>query len=308
LESKAPILALRSFSSQAALSAKEIGGTYDDRIVFLKGKKVSEMLIDTHAHLDFPELAHDLPSVLERAARASVLQIITIGIDLPSSEQAVKLAGSHPRIFATVGIHPHGAKHLDEQILSALRDLARQERVVAIGEIGLDYYRDRQPRPVQRECLRQQLELAREENLPVVFHIRDAYEDFLDIVKDYASTLEGGIMHCFSGNWEVAQRCLDMGFYLSIPGTVTFSKAEVQQDVVRRSPFDRLLVETDAPFLAPVPFRGKDNEPSFVLYTAQKIAGLRGCTLDEVAVQTTANARKAFRLERWEGQGGGEEV
>jgi len=263
------------------------------------------MLIDTHAHLDFPELAHDLTSVLERAARASVLEIVTIGIDIPSSEQAVKLARSHSQVYASVGIHPHGARHLDGEILRALRDLARQERVVAVGEIGLDYYRDRQPRPAQRECLRQQLELACEEELPVVFHIRDAYEDFLEIIKDYTSALRGAVMHCFSGNWEVAGRCLDLGFYLSIPGTVTFAKAEVQQDVVRRAPLDRLLVETDAPFLAPVPYRGKDNEPSYVLYTARKIAELRGCSLEEVAARTTANARRVFRLERWEGQGGG---
>ena len=263
------------------------------------------MLIDTHAHLDFPELAPDLASVLERAATASVFEIITIGIDIPSSEAAVRIAQSHSRIYATVGIHPHGAKDLEKETLMALRDLARRERVVAIGEIGLDYYRDRQPRPAQRQCLRQQLELACEESLPVVFHIRDAYDDFLEIIKDYASALRGAVMHCYSGNWEVALRCLDLGFYLSIPGTVTFAKAEVQQDVVRRAPLDRLLLETDAPFLAPVPYRGKDNEPSYLLHTAKKVAELRGCSLEEVAVQTTANARKVFRLERWKGQGGG---
>lgn len=260
------------------------------------------MLIDTHAHLDFPELNRDLPSVLERAAKSSVMAIVTIGIDIPSSVQAVELAQTiskqyaSPKVYAAVGLHPHGARKLDGEARNILMDLGRAGRVVAMGEIGLDYYRDRQPRPIQRECLRQQLDLACEVKLPVVFHIRDAYEDFLTIIEDYASSLVGGVMHCFSGDWDVAGHCLDLGFYLSIPGTVTFSKAEIQQKVVRNAPLDRLLLETDAPFLAPVPYRGKDNEPSFLLHTAMKIAELRGCSLDEVADQTTANAQRVFGI------------
>lgn len=254
------------------------------------------MLIDTHAHLDFPELSSELAAVLERAAEASVLEIITIGVDIPSSEQAVRLASTHSQIYAAVGIHPHAAKLLDDEALKALRDLAGSKKVVALGEIGLDYYRDRQPRPVQQACLRQQLELACELKLPVVFHIRDAYDDFLKFIPEYASALKGAVMHCFSGNWEVALRCLDLGFFLSIPGTVTYKKSDIQQDVVKRAPMDRLLVETDAPFLAPVPYRGKNNEPSFVLYTAKKIAELRGCSLEEVASRTTENARRVFGL------------
>lgn len=266
------------------------------------------MLIDTHAHLDFPELSHDLASVLQRAEQASVSRIVTIGIDFPTSREAVRLAQIHGGIFATVGIHPHGARRLDESSLTDLRSLARRPRVVAIGEIGLDYYRDRQPREVQRECFRQQLELACDEGMPAVFHIRNAYEDFLEIVKGHAGRLAGGVMHCFSGNWEIAVECLSLGFYLSIPGTVTYTKAEVQQEVVRRAPPDRLLVETDAPYLAPVPYRGKDNEPSFVRHTAMKIAELRGCPLEEVADRTTLNARKVFRMDRWEGKGGGDAI
>jgi TatD DNase family protein len=254
------------------------------------------MLVDTHAHLDFPEFERDLDSVLARAARAGVHEIVTIGIDLRSSGKAVELAGQHSRIYATVGIHPHGARRLDDSTLDTLRSLAAHEKVVAVGEIGLDYYRDRQPRAVQQECLRQQVELACELGLAAVFHVRDAHTDFLSIIGEYARRLSRGVLHCFSADWAVAEAALDMGFYLSIPGTVTYPKSEVQQEVVRRSPMDRLLVETDAPFLAPVPFRGKDNEPAYVLYTAQKIAQLRKCSLEEVALHTTRNAHQAFGI------------
>lgn len=255
-------------------------------------------LVDTHAHLDFPELNRDLASVLDRASRAGVREIVTIGIDLESSRKAVELATQHEGVYATVGIHPHGARRIDDATLDELRSLAGRERVVAVGEIGLDYYRDRQPRPVQRDCLQQQVELACEMGLPAVFHVRDAHADFLRLIAPYAGRLRGGVLHCFSGDWAVAAAALSMGFYLSIPGTVTYPRAEVQQEVVRRCPLERLLVETDAPFLAPVPFRGKDNEPAYVLYTAQKIAQLRACTLEEVALHTTRNAHEVFGLPR----------
>lgn len=255
-----------------------------------------ETLIDTHAHLDFPEFSQDLDSYLGRAAEKGVREIITIGIDLPSSRKAVELAQSRSNIYATVGIHPHDAMIMEDASLEDLRSLARMDRVVAIGEIGLDYYRNYRPSEIQTRCLEQQLEAACELGLPVVFHIREAHQAFFGIVERMASRLSGGVLHCFSGDWEVARRCLDMGFYLSIPGTVTYNKADVQQDVVRRAPMDRLLVETDAPYLAPVPFRGKRNEPSYVYFTAMKIAELRGLSLDEVAERTTANARRAFGL------------
>lgn len=254
------------------------------------------MLIDTHAHLDFPELAGDLDGVLNRAAGMGVREIVSIGIDIPSSRKALELARSHPRIHATAGIHPHDAFLLDGEAVAALRSLAVEDRVLAIGEIGLDYFRDYQPRPLQRDCFRRQLEIALEVSLPVVFHIRDAYDDFLDIIRDYSPRLAGGVMHCFSGDWKIAERCLELGFYLSIPGTVTFPKSAVQQDIARRAPVDRLLVETDAPYLAPVPYRGKVNEPAYVAYTARKVAELRDCPFEEFARQTTLNARRAFNM------------
>lgn len=255
------------------------------------------MFIDTHAHLDFPEFSSDVEAVLERAARVGVVRVITIGISLESSQEALRLARLHPQVYATAGIHPHGAFLLGEAAVESLTRLADSDRVVAMGEMGLDYYRDRQPRTIQQECLRQQLEIACRLKKPAVFHIREAHNAFLEIISDYSSRLAAGILHCFSGDWTVAKRCLDLGFYLSIPGTVTYNKAETQQEVVRRAPMDRLLIETDAPYLAPVPFRGKVNEPALVVHTAAKIAELRGCSVEEVADRTTQNARAAFRID-----------
>jgi TatD DNase family protein len=185
---------------------------------------------------------------------------------------------------------------MDDKSMEDLRILVGHERVVAIGEIGLDYYRNYKPHDIQKRCLRSQLKLACEEGLPVVFHIRDAYDDFFPIVSEYVRSAAGLVFHCFSGDWQVAEKCLAMGGYLSIPGTVTFPKATTQHEVVERTPLHRLLVETDSPYLAPVPYRGKVNEPAFVHYTAKRIAELKGVTLDEVVRQTTENARKVFKL------------
>ncbi len=253
-------------------------------------------LIDTHAHLDFPEFAYSIPATLERAKKAGVFTIITIGIDIETSRKAVAIAETYDRIYATAGIHPHGSYNLKTGDLQELEEIAADRRVVAIGEIGLDYFRDRQPRPIQRECMIRQIELAIKIRKPVVFHIRDAWEDFFRIVPDFASSLPPSIMHCFSGNWQVACKCLDMGFYLSVPGVVTFPKAGLLQDVVKRAPLDRLLVETDSPYLAPVPYRGKDNEPAYVRHTAEKIAELREEPFEKLAAQTTRNARAVFGI------------
>ncbi len=255
------------------------------------------MLIDTHAHLDFPEFTENLGAFLDRAHEAGVHRMVTIGIDLSSSRRAIELALAHEEIYATIGIHPHDALKMDSGVLDPLRALSREPRVVAMGEMGLDYYRDYRPRPVQRECLRAQLEVAREVSLPVVFHIREAFEDFFEIVAPLAHKLKGGVLHCFSGDWAVARRCLDLGFFLSVPGVVTYPKAHILQDVARRAPLDRLLLETDAPYLAPVPHRGRVNEPSYVLHTAQKVAQLRNLPLEDLAIATSQNAAAVFGLE-----------
>ncbi|MEM5788238.1 MAG: TatD family hydrolase [Syntrophobacteraceae bacterium] len=258
--------------------------------------EITNYLIDTHAHLDFPEFAGDIPSTLSRAHEAGVHTIITIGIDIRSSRRAAEIAAQYDEVYATAGIHPHDSFIPDESSMKELETIAREDLVLAIGEIGLDYFRDKQPRHVQQECLRQQLELARLLGKPAVFHVRDAWQDFFIIAEEYAPSLSGAIMHCFSGDWDTAARCLDMGFFLSIPGVVTFSKAADLQDVVRRAPLDRLLVETDAPYLAPVPFRGKTNEPAYVRHTAEKIAQLRNEPFAKIAEHTTRNARSVFGI------------
>ncbi len=258
----------------------------------------SAWLVDTHAHLDFPELSVDLEGVFERCRAAGVAVIISIGIDEKTSRAAVDLSRRYPQVYATVGQHPHGARKLSDKEMQKLADLASDPKVVAIGEMGLDYYRDRQPRPSQKACLEQQLELAIQCRKPGVFHIRQAHDDFLKIVAPYVDRLQPSVLHCFSGDWKIAVRCLDMGFYLSIPGTVTYKNAQDQQLVVRKAPLDRLLVETDAPYLTPVPFRGKPNEPAYVRYTAEKIAELRGCSFEAVAEATSANAQRVFGFSR----------
>jgi TatD DNase family protein len=253
-------------------------------------------LIDTHAHLDFPEFSGSIPATIERALQAGVSVIVTIGIDIDTSRKAAQIAGSYDRIYATAGIHPHASFSMDACDLQELENIAANRRVVAIGEIGLDYFRDKQPRAIQKECMEQQIEMAVKIAKPAIFHIRDAWEDFFQIVPEFASSLPPSVMHCFSGDWAIARRCLDMGFYLSIPGVVTFPKAQFLQDVVKRAPLDRLLVETDSPFLAPVPYRGKTNEPAYLLHTAGKIAACRKEPFEKVAAHTTQNARAVFKI------------
>ena len=254
------------------------------------------MLVDTHCHLDFDDFITERSQIITRAKQAGVKQIITIGIDLPSSRGAADLAKANGDVYATVGIHPHNAGHLSEKDIQRLMTLGHKSKVVAYGEIGLDFYRNYQPRSTQLSCLREQLEIARKLRLPLVIHDREAHEDVLKILREHQAWEMGGTMHCFSGDWSFARRCLDLGFCLSIAGPVTFAKSESLQEVARKCPLDRLLLETDAPFLAPVPKRGKRNEPAFLIHTAEKIASLRKITVVEVARQTTSNARKLFSL------------
>jgi len=253
-------------------------------------------LIDTHAHLDFPEFIDSLQETIDRAANAGISTIITIGIDIPSSRTAADIARRFDSIYATAGIHPHDSFLPDESSLAELERIALGERVVAVGEIGLDYFRNMKPRPIQQECLKQQIAVSCKIHKPAVFHIREAWDDFFDILPEFVSALPPSVMHCFSGDWEIARKCLDLGLYLSIPGVVTFPKAEFLHDVVKRAPLDRLLVETDAPYLAPVPYRGKSNEPAYVLHTARRIAELRGVPPAEISEATTRNARTVFHL------------
>lgn len=255
-------------------------------------------LIDTHCHLDMDVYEDDLDEVLKRAASHRVNQVITIGIDLASSRNAVRLAMKYPNVFATVGVHPHDVDNSDESAFRSLADLAERhrDRVVGYGEIGLDYVKRYSEIDNQRKQFAGQLRLARELNLPVVIHDREAHDDTLAILKNEGPFEAGGVMHCFSGDSKYAGEVLDLGFYISVPGVVTFKNATELQEVASTIPLDRLLVETDGPFLSPHPLRGKRNEPVNVLYTADYIAALRNMDLNEFAAATTANARNLFKL------------
>lgn len=257
---------------------------------------MSIRLIDSHTHLDMPQLRKDIKRVIERAHASGVAAMVTVGISLESSRSALEIAEKYSGIYCTVGLHPHGAHELSEDEIVSFKEIARNEKVVAWGEIGLDYYRDRAPRELQRLCFRLQINLARETGLPVVIHDRDAHEDTIRILKEESAQEVGGVFHCFSGDWDFAKRCLDMGFCISIPGTVTYSNAGQQRDVVRKCPPERLLVETDAPFLTPMPYRGKRNEPAYVVFTARKIAELKNVSLEEMSERLTKNTARLFNL------------
>ena len=253
-------------------------------------------LIDTHAHLDYPHLHDQLDEVIERANLAGIKQIISIGVKLSTSEGPKKIAEANDHIWCSIGIHPHEAENEPLSCdLDAIRAAADHPKVVAIGEAGLDYYYDNAPRERQAQSLRAQITIARELDLPIIIHAREADDDMADILEDeYAKGAYKGVLHCFSSGETLAKRALAIGFYISFSGIVTFKSAVEIQQVAKSVPDDRILVETDAPFLAPVPMRGKKNEPAFTAYTAQFLADLRGISLDHFADITTQNALRLF--------------
>jgi TatD DNase family protein len=254
------------------------------------------MLVDSHAHLEMPEFKKDLEEVILRAKKSGVEYIFTVGTEKRDWKRALEISHSHPGVYAILGVHPHNAKEIDDRTYPVLRELCRDERVKAYGEIGLDFFRNHSPREVQIRGFREQIALARELHLPIVIHDRDAHEETLDILKSEKAEALGGIIHCFSGDYRMAKECLDMGFYISVPGTITFKNAGDFQEIVRKLPLESLLIETDAPFLAPIPFRGKRNEPGFVRHMAQKIAELKKISFEKVAEVTTANALRVFKV------------
>lgn len=254
-------------------------------------------LIDTHLHLDFDAFDADRDQVIERAVAAGVIRMITIGINRETSRRAVALAEQHGAVYAAVGVHPNDAGEWDESAKAELRELAAHPKVVAIGEIGLDYYWDRVPRDRQQTVFRAQLDLAAELGLPVIIHDREAHADVLRVVREWVADSapeRRGVFHCFSGDEEMARQALDLGFFIGVDGPVTFKNARRLQALVAVLPLDRLLVETDAPFLAPHPYRGKRNEPAYVRLVAEKVAELHGLPLAEVARATTQNASRLF--------------
>jgi TatD DNase family protein len=257
---------------------------------------VSVELFDTHAHLHFPEFASDLDAMLARARAAGVHRIVTIGTDGETSRAAVAVAERDPEVWASVGLHPHDAAAGDDALFAELERLAASPRVVALGEMGLDFFRDLSPRAAQVAALRRQLALARRLRKPAVIHCRDAHEETLTILAEERVSEVGGIMHCFSGDVGIARRCLDLGLLISLAGPVTYPNARALPEVARFVPADRLVVETDCPFLPPQPYRGKRNEPAYLVITAARVADLRRESLDALGPQMAENAARLFGI------------
>lgn len=255
-------------------------------------------LIDSHCHLDMNSYKDDLDSILANARTHGVRAVITIGIDEKSSIAAIELAKIHPMVKATVGIHPHDVAQISNNSFDSLRQLVNENRehIVAYGEIGLDYAKQYADPALQQTAFRSQLDLAKELELPVIIHDREAHADTLEAIRQAGPFPHGGVMHCFSGDMTLAEQVLELGFLISIPGVVTFKNGLLLQEVAQQIPLHSLLVETDGPFLAPVPWRGKRNEPSYLPYTAQKIADLKKITIEEVAKQTSKNAMSLFNF------------
>lgn len=251
-------------------------------------------LFDSHAHLDDGRFDGDREEVIARARERGLRYLVNVGYDLDSVKKAVALAEKYDFVYAAVGIHPHDASWVVENGLAEIEKFLAHPKVVAVGEMGLDYYRNLSPREVQERVFREQMALARKWKKPVIIHDRDAHGDTLKILREEKVEEIGGVMHCFSGSWEMARECLKMGMYISIAGPVTFKNAPRVQEVASRVPLDRLLVETDAPYLSPEPFRGKRNEPAYVYYVVEKIAWLRGMEPAELAAITLENGRKLF--------------
>jgi TatD DNase family protein len=254
------------------------------------------VFFDSHAHLDDKKYNPDRHEMLLRAKEKGISQIVNVGYDLPSSRRSVALAEKYDFIYAAVGIHPHDASEADEKTLQEIRRLAGNSKVVAIGEMGLDYYRDLSPRDIQQKVFRQQIKMALELGKPIIVHDRDAHGDIMRILKEEDASKAGGVLHCFSGSLEMAKECLKMGFYISVAGPVTFSNARKLKEIATEIPINRLLIETDAPYLTPEPHRGKRNESAFVAYVGECIAALRGIPIEELAKAATENTKRCFKI------------
>ncbi|MDQ0902873.1 MULTISPECIES: TatD family hydrolase [unclassified Paenibacillus] len=254
------------------------------------------MLTDSHTHLNAEQFNEDQDEVIERALDAGVTRIVNVGFNRETIPSSIALAERYDFIYSTVGWHPVDAIDMMPGDLEWIEELCKHEKVVAIGEIGLDYYWDKSPKDVQQRVFREQIRLARKLGMPIVIHNRDAHQDILHILKEEKAEEVGGIMHCFSGSWETAKQCLDMNFHISFGGPVTFKNAKQPKEVLAKVPLDRLLIETDAPYLTPHPFRGKRNETGYVRLVAETAAEIRGLTLEEIAEITTNNAIRLLGL------------
>jgi TatD DNase family protein len=253
-------------------------------------------MFDSHAHLNDPRFSADLPEVLARAHEAGVNGCLVVGYDFPSSQVALKLAEEEPDIWCAVGVHPHDADDVTAALIDEIRALAQHERVVAIGESGLDYYRNLSPPPVQREAFAQFIRLAQELALPLIVHCREAQEDCLRVLDEHRDAGQTVIMHCFAGGMDFARQCLERGFYLGLAGTVTYPKAFALRKLAAEAPLEQLLIETDCPWLPPQAYRGQRNEPAYVRHMAEVVARERGLDVDEAGRETERNARRAFGI------------
>ncbi|SMB86868.1 TatD DNase family protein [Desulfonispora thiosulfatigenes DSM 11270] len=255
------------------------------------------MLFDTHAHLEDKRFADDYEQVIKRAKEAGVKYILDVGCDEEGAKKAVFLADNFPNVYAAIGLHPHDAKIGDERLWQEFYKLAEHPKVVALGEMGLDYYYDYSPREVQQEVFRRQIQMAKELNKPIIVHDREAHQDSFDIVVEEGAKEVGGVFHAYSGSIEMAKEIMKLNFYISIGGPVTFKNANKLLNVAEFIPLDRLLIETDCPYLTPHPHRGKRNEPAYVKLVAEKIAELKGITFEEVAKASLENAKRLFKIQ-----------
>jgi len=252
------------------------------------------MLIDTHSHLNFPDFSKDYPDVIARAKKAGIVAIVNVGADLPTSKRAIELAQKEDLCYATVGIHPTNTNNLKDEDCQELEGLAQKKKVVAIGEIGLDYFHNSTPKEIQKRSFELQILLAKKLNLPVIIHNRDAHQDVLAILKE--KEVKKGVMHCFSGDINLAREVLSLGLHISFSGNLTYKKNEDLRAVAKEVPLKKLLLETDCPYLPPQPSRGKRNEPGFLTYTAEALAKIKGISLEELGEITTKNAKELFGI------------
>lgn len=253
------------------------------------------MFVDSHCHLDFPDLADQLPDILQRMDDNQVTHALVVSVSMPRWPALMELVAPHDRLYASVGVHPDYEDTPDPSVDELVDMATSSDKVVAIGETGLDYFRKPEPLDWQRERFRTHIRASRASGLPLIIHTRNAAEDTLRIMREERADEIGGVMHCFTESWEVAHQAMELGFYISFSGIVTFKNAAALQEVAKQVPMDRLLIETDSPFLAPVPHRGKTNDPSKVVHVAEKVAELKGVTVDEVAKHSTDNFFRLFK-------------
>lgn len=252
--------------------------------------------IDSHVHLDDERFDEDREELIKSLYENDIETVLNLGSDLNTSKLSAKLADEYPFVYAAVGCHPHDSKYMNDDTMHSFRELAKNKKVIGIGEIGLDYYYDNSDREIQRLWFREQIRLSKELDLPYIVHDRDAHEDVFNIIKEEHCSATRGILHCYSGSVEMAREFMKLGFYISLGGPVTFKKSKTPKLVAKEIPIDRLLIETDCPYLTPEPFRGKRNEPKYVRYVAEEIAGIREVQVSEIAEKTKLNFKNLFNL------------